>query len=469
MSQTEVSAAADLWSRLIETFSAQIPEQTLTTWIRPLLPQKLEGNQLFLQVPSNFHREWIEGHYVRELEFSLRELCGEEIRLRLVVVAKKEKPQLPAGVALPREETPARIAAQAISSAEFDSRLNPRYSFDTFVEGDSNSFARATCVAVADHSRKTLWNPLLIYGGTGLGKTHLLQAVGNQVLRKNRSLRVLYVSSEKFTQDFIHALQHRTTADFSHTYRSIDMLLVDDIQFFAAKERTQVEFFHAFNTLYQNGKRIVLTSDRPVTELAGFDERLISRFASGLVTNINPPDYEMRVAILLRRAEEDGFQLANDVADLIATHITANVRELEGAYITLVARCQLLRLPATVDLAREIIRDKTGHVAGHPPVEKIQDAVAEFYHLPVESLRGKSRKKEIVLARMVAMTLMTELTSHSLKTIGSFFGGRDHSTVIHARDTINALRTSKDQAILDAFQTLERKLSLSTQSRINGG
>jgi chromosomal replication initiator protein len=276
-------------------------------------------------------------------------------------------------------------------------------------------------------------------------------------------MKVLYVTSEKFTQEFIQSVRNRATTDFSDYYRSIDVLLLDDVQFFTGKERTQFEFFHCFNTLYQNGKRIVITSDRPVSELSGFDARLTSRFGSGLVTNIDPPDYETRMAILQKRAEEDNFPLSIEIADLISTHISNNIRELEGAYVTMVAKCQLSRIPPTLELTREILRAKTGQLVGRLPVEKIQEVVATYFNVSVEALRGKSRKREIAYARMVAMTLMTEITNHSLKTIGSFFGGRDHSTVIHARDTMNELREQKDLTICEAFNTLERQLSISSK------
>jgi chromosomal replication initiator protein len=454
MPNNDLSAATELWTALLEAFKARIPEQSFTTWIQPLLPQRLENNALVLAVPSQFHREWIEGHYIRNLEVALKELRGEEISVRLHVQARKPECSAPP---LPRVR---EKAEEPVS--DFDSHLNPRYQFENFVEGDSNSFARAACQAVADVSHRCPWNPLLVYGGTGLGKTHLLQAIGNKVVGRSKNFRVLYASSERFTQDFIQSVQTRHTTDFSHRYRSIDLLLVDDIQFFAAKERTQIEFFHAFNTLYQNGKRIVLTSDRPVSELAGFDKRLISRFDSGLVTNIDPPDYETRVAILMNRAEQDRFPLTREVADLLAATITSNVRELEGSYVTLAARCQLMRVPATLDLCREVLRARSGGNACRPPAEKIINVVAEFFHVTPEALRSKSRKKELVFVRMMAMTLMTELTSLSLKAIGESFGGRDHSTVIHARDTIQERRAAGDGEVLEALQQLNQKLALFT-------
>jgi len=457
MEQVDISIAADLWSQLLAALKIRIPEQSFATWIQPLSPLRYENNFLWLAAPSQFHREWIEGHFSKGLEAALREILNDEAaRVKLAVLPRaSESPPLPSPVA-------SVVERHEKSEKSFDSHLNPRYQFDNFIEGNSNSFARAACLAVADVSRACPWNPLLIYGGTGLGKTHLLQAIGNRVVVKNKHYRVLYVSSERFTQDFIQSVRTSRTSDFTERYRSIDLLLVDDIQFFAAKERTQTEFFHAFNTLYQNGKRVVLTSDRPVTELAGFDERLISRFASGFVTNIDPPDYETRVAILQRRAEQDGFPLTNDIANLLATHITGNVRDLEGAYVTLTGRCQLMRVPPTSDLAREVIRSRTGQAAGRPPAEKILDVVADHFKMTRDVIKGKSRKKELVFARMMAMTLMTEYTSLSLKAIGEQFSNRDHSTVIHARDTILERKKLIDSNVTECWNTLVQKLSLFT-------
>ncbi|HEY3295482.1 MAG TPA: chromosomal replication initiator protein DnaA [bacterium] len=454
MTSFDYSSATELWAALLDAFKSQIPDQSFVTWIQPLVPQKLESNALVLAVPSQFHREWIEGHYIRNLETALRKVSGEGIRLKLYVQPHKGEVTAPA---MPRVHSPSETVSE-----EIETFLNPRYQFENFIEGDSNSFARAACMAVADVAHRSPWNPLLIYGGTGLGKTHLLQAIGNRVLAKYKTHRVLYVSAERFTADFIQSVQSRQTTDFSHRYRSIDLLLVDDVQFFAAKERTQIEFFHSFNTLYQNGKRIVMTSDRPVSDMAGFDQRLISRFDSGLVTNIDPPDYETRVAILRTKAEQDHFPLTRDVADFLASHVTSNIRDLEGAYVTLAARCQLMRVPPVLDLAREVLRCRSGQNGMRPPTEKIISAVAEHFRVTPEALRGKSRKKELVFARMIGIMLMTEHTALSLKAIGEAFGGRDHSTVIHARDTIHDRRVAQDPEVLNALRTLSQTLAVST-------
>jgi len=451
MAQADRSSAAELWSELVAAFKSQIPEQSFTTWIQPLVPQQIEDNSLLLAAPSQFHREWIEGHYTRSMELLLKELRGEPLRLKLRVVSVPREHGAPPIHRVHPEDAPV--------GNHHETHLSTRYQFDNFVEGDSNSFARAACLAVSDTGHRCPWNPLLIYGGTGLGKTHLLQAIGNRAVARDKTCRALYVSSERFTQDFIQSVQTRQTTDFSHRYRSIDLLLVDDVQFFAAKERTQIEFFHAFNTLYQNGKRIVLTSDRPVSELADFDKRLISRFDSGLVTNIDPPDYETRVAILRNLAQANSFPLTREVADTLASRVATNVRDLEGAYVTLAARCQLKRLPPTVELALEVLRSRAGQSAVQPPAERIITVVADYFHVSPEALRSKSRKKDVVFFRMIAMMLMTELTSLSLKAIGELFGGRDHSTVIHARDTIADRRSQGDEQVLHAIRDLQNRLT----------
>jgi chromosomal replication initiator protein len=469
MAAIDFPPAADLWTSIMSAVAPSVSETTFSSWIETLKPEKLEDRVLTLLAPSKFHREFVEEHFVAGLEAVAQENTGEPVRVRIRVQGGGEIPRqrnlrfnTSVPVNVPKEENARDPHAVSAVDVAAQSNLNPRYRFENFVEGDCNSFARAACLAISDLSRPTLWNPLLIYGGTGLGKTHLLQSIGNRVLsvRRNDGIRVRYVSSERFTQDFIQSVRTQQGADFAEKYRTVDLLLVDDIQFFATKERTQTEFFHAFNALHQSGRRIVMTSDRPVHELAGFDERLISRFDSGLVTNVNPPTYETRLAILQDRAKLEKFPLPLDVADLLSTHITSNVRELEGAFAALVAHCQFGRVPATLELAQRVIQEKTGKRTGRPPVELIQQTVADYFKLSQDALRGKSRKKEIAHARMIAMYLMTELTEHSLKTIGGFFGGRDHSTVIHARDTIAGQRKTDEVQTVSALSDLERRLAL---------
>lgn len=473
MASVATPPAAELWTSIMSAVAPSVSETTFSSWIETLRPEKLEDRVLTLLAPSKFHREFVEEHFVPGLEAVAQENTGEAVRVRIRVdgggeIPRQRNMRFTTPIPAPTAETngtnghPAKSAESAAQS-----NLNPRYRFENFVEGDCNSFARAACLAISDLSRPTLWNPLLIYGGTGLGKTHLLQSIGNRVLsvRRNDGIRVRYVSSERFTQDFIQSVRSQQGSEFADKYRNVDLLLVDDIQFFATKERTQTEFFHAFNALHQSGRRIVMTSDRPVHELTGFDDRLVSRFDSGLVTNVNPPTYETRLAILQDRAKLEKFPLPVDVADLLSTHITSNVRELEGAFAALVAHCQFGRVPATLELAQRVIQEKTGKRTGRPPVELIQQVVAEYFKISQDALRAKTRKKEIAYARMIAMYLMTELTEHSLKTIGGFFGGRDHSTVIHARDTISEQRKLDEVQTVSALNDLERRLSLGPQMR----
>lgn len=459
MPESQSWVLESLWPDFMKGIAALLPEQSFRTWIQPIRPERLDGNILILHVPTQFHLEWIESHYAEQIRQLLAKLTGRELTLSFIVEPK------PGGCPEREPSTlPPRVRPRTIHApVPDDSELNPRYVFDNFVEGDGNSFARAACLAIAEAPGKTPWNPLLIYGDTGLGKTHLLQAIGNFASAHKKVRRVRYVSSEKYTHEFIHSVKNNRSTDFSKLYRSAELLLVDDIQFFAAKERTQVEFFHTFNSLYQAGKQIVLSSDRPVHELDGIDSRLISRFQSGLITQISPLDFETRVAILERRGEEEGIPLPPEIAQFLATHITNNIRELEGALVTLLARATFFNTDATLELAQDVLREKTGRSVTKPPIERIQELVAQHFGLAVEALRGKSRKHEIALARMLAMALCTHLTNHSLKHIGHLFGGRDHSTVIHARNTILRLK-EEDTFIKESYATLLRQLDQSTPS-----
>jgi chromosomal replication initiator protein len=344
---------------------------------------------------------------------------------------------------------------------DFESHLNERYTFNNFVEGSNNQFARAASLAVAKSPGKTTFNPLVIYGGVGLGKTHLIQAVGNSMKMDKLAKRVLYVSSEKFTVEFIDAIQHNRLKEFSGGYRNVDVLLMDDIQFFTGKERTQEEFFHTFNTLYQSGKQIVLTSDRPPKELKGIEERLISRFQWGLVVDIQPPDLETRIAILQKKAEENLLTLPQEIIELFATNITSNIRELEGSLIRLLAKSSLQGKDVTLELAKGVLKDLSLGVKRSLTIEEIQRLVCDHYKIPEDLIRAKNRKKEIALARQISMYLAKKMTTHSLKTIGLHFGGRDHSTVIHALKTVEELR-KKDKKTKEELAALERKIELAS-------
>jgi chromosomal replication initiator protein len=319
----------------------------------------------------------------------------------------------------------------------FQTHLNPRYTFENFIKGDSNQLARAAASAVSNNPGGTSFNPLVIYGGTGLGKTHLIQAIGNYAIANGKAKRVIYVSSEKFTVEFVDAIQSDRTNDFINFYRSMDVLIVDDIQFFAGKEKTQDSFFHTFNELHQIGKQIVLSSDRPPKELKGLDDRLLSRFQWGLTADIQPPDLETRIAILRKKSDGDGIDIPQDVVECIATNVTSNIRELEGCLISLLAKASLEGREINVELARDVVQMVVGDVRSPITIETIQRTVCDYFNIPEDLIRAKTRKQEIVNARQIAMFLAKDLTNSSLKTIGLHFGGRDHSTVIHAYQSVD--------------------------------
>ena len=303
-------------------------------------------------------------------------------------------------------------------------------------KGDCNRLARSASMAIAQQPGATSFNPFLIYGGVGLGKTHLIQAIGNYVLANNSNKRVRYISSERFTTEFVQAIQNNRVSDFSLFYRQIDLLIVDDVQFFGGKEKTQEEFFHIFNTLHQSGKQIILSSDRPPRDIEGIEERLLSRFQWGLSADVQAPEFETRVAILQRRAEDDGIQVGADVVEFIAHHIKSNIRELEGALIRLLAHATLRMQEIDLSMAKEVLRDLIKDTRVNMTIDEIQRVACEYFNISEDLIRGKTRKREVVQARQVAMYFSKQLTQHSLKTIGLHFGGRDHSTVIHANQSV---------------------------------
>jgi len=339
-------------------------------------------------------------------------------------------------------QTPAQVELHWECTA---SLFYPCYTVDTFVVGKSNQFAHAASLAVAESPGTTGFNPLLIYAGVGLGKTHILQAIAQYCLSRGKAKKVNYVSSEKFTNDFISSIQNNNTVEFNRVYRSSDVLLVDDVHFFIGKESTQEAFFHTFNTLHQNGKQIVLTSDRPPRELKGLEERLISRFQWGLVTDIQPPDYETRVAILRKKAEIEDIQLPDEVIFFIAKNITSNIRELEGALIRLLAYSSITGDDISLDLTSKVLKDIIKSSSKNINIESIQSEVSNFYNIPIDLIIGKTRRKEVVTARQVAMYLAKILTNSSLKTIGLHFGGRDHSTVIHSYQLVEQRKKTDKQ------------------------
>ena len=447
------SAANEAWSRCLSLIKENINDQSFSTWFKPTKATELQSSTLTIQLPSHFYYEWLEDHYSDLINQAVKQVLGDGGKLNYSVAVKHEDHAM---------QLPSINKRRNNNGATNDNAtLNKKYTFDSFVEGSSNQFAKAAALAVSEAPGKTSFNPLVIYGGVGLGKTHLIQAIGNFSLREGTVKRVLYVSSEKFTIEFINSIQNNKSTEFSKIYRNVDLLLVDDIQFFFNNERTQEEFFHTFNTLHQNGKQIVLSSDRPPKDITGIEERLLSRFQWGLVADIQSPDLETRIAILQKKAEENGIELPGEVVQLIAYNVTSNIRELEGCLIRLLAHSSLTGNDIDVQLAKRVLKDVISQKKKHITIEDIQKIVSEYYHIPDDLLRAKTRKKEVALVRQIAMYIAKNLTKHSLKTIGLHFGGRDHSTVIHAVSTIESY-AKEDQSIYEDIQNITQKIELSS-------
>jgi chromosomal replication initiator protein len=424
--------ASDLWSRILEAARAGLPEQSYRTWFSGTQAVALGEDSLLVEAPSDFHVEWLEDKYGARLAELAHRIVGRPLRLdfRCGRAGTSGLPALEFPPS-PQAGPPERLAPAAPSGPR--SALNERYTFDRFVVGNNNQLAAAACRAVAEKPAR-MYNPLFLYGGVGLGKTHLIHAIGNQIHETEGAARVVYVTSEHFTNELITSIQEGTTADFRRRYRQMDLLLVDDVHFLEGKERTQEEFFHTFNALYDAQKQIVLTSDRPPKEIPGLEERLVSRFEWGLVADLKPPDYETRVAILRKKADDDRIALDDEVISFIAHSCTASVRELEGAVIKLLAYSSLKNQEVTVALARTALTGMLRDDHGVPRLtpERIREVVARRWSVRPEALSSKRRTKDLTVPRQVAMYLIKEILDTPLVRIGQVFGGRDHSTVIHS-------------------------------------
>ncbi|MGC9362991.1 MAG: chromosomal replication initiator protein DnaA [Fidelibacterota bacterium] len=450
-----------IWGRCLDLIRGRVPPQTFNTWFQPIRAISLSDNTIFLQVPNKFFFDWLDSHYKELIQGSLKEITGNGLNAKYTILLSDAE----MGEGGESENDRAAATEKITESREArtgmlerGTRINENYVFDNFVEGKSNQFAKAASIAVANSPGKTSFNPLVIYGGTGLGKTHLLQAIGNHALTTGNACKVVYVSSDTFTLDFIAAVQKNKTTDFVRYYRGVDMLLLDDIQFFQNKEQTQEQFFHIFNDLFQHKKQIVLTTDRPPLELKGLQERLLSRFQSSLTVDIQPPDLETRIAILNKKAQDDKLDLPFEVIEYIAQNVKSNIRELEGLLIRLLAYSSLMKVDVDILLARKVLRE-TGTIEKRSilSIEDIQKSVGEVYSVNLDSLVGKSRTKEVAEARMVAMYLAREYTNLSLKTIGIYFGGRDHSTVVHACKSVED-RCEKDEQFSQFIGNIKEKL-----------
>lgn len=444
----------DLWEQVLEEVQERVSKPSFETWLKATQAVRLENNTLIISVPNEFSRDWLSNQYASIIRDVLKSIMGTSVGVQFVTTANAP---------LPEKEEPKQVQLLPIDHEEPDllpkSLLNPRYTFDTFVIGSNNRFAHAASLAVAEAPAKA-YNPLFIYGGVGLGKTHLMHAIGHYVLEHNENRKVVYLSSEKFTNEFINAIRDNKTDRFRNKYRSVDILLIDDIQFLAGKEQTQEEFFHTFNSLHEENKQIIISSDRPPKEIPNLEDRMRSRFEWGLITDVQPPDYETRIAILRKKAIADALDVSSEVLAFIADRISTNIRELEGALIRVMAYSALMNQPVTTELAAEALKDIIPQgrlrVIGIPD---IQQAVSQYYRLRVEDLKSKKRTKSIAFPRQIAMYLSRELTDHSLPKIGEDFGGRDHTTVIHAYDKITkALQVDADlkQAIEEIQKRMER-------------
>ncbi|EKP94764.1 chromosomal replication initiator protein DnaA [Thermaerobacter subterraneus] len=431
---------AEVWAEALQLIERQLTRPSYEAWLRNTRPLSLEDGRLVLAVPNQFARDWVLERCSTAIVDSLRRVLGHDVRLEVVV---EPQPAPAAGQVAATSEaalapgTPAGPAADAGSSWRTLSQpLNPKYTFETFVTGSGNRLAHAAALAVAEAPART-YNPLFIYGGVGLGKTHLMQAVAHHVLRKHGS-RVAYVSCETFTNEMINAIRDGKTLEFRNRYRNVDVLLVDDIQFLAGKESTQEEFFHTFNALHEANRQIVISSDRPPKEIPTLEERLRSRFEWGLISDIQPPDFETRVAILRKKAQLEKLRVPDDVIAFIAERIDTNIRELEGALIRLVAFASLTNHEIDLDLAAEVLKDILPPPrANKVTIARIQEVVAEYYGVKVRDLKARRRTRAIAFPRQVAMYLCRELTEASLPRIGEEFGGRDHTTVLHAYEKIS--------------------------------
>ncbi|MDE0805917.1 MAG: chromosomal replication initiator protein DnaA [Longimicrobiales bacterium] len=425
--------AEELWSKVLENARTQIQGQTYRTWLADTSAKSLTDSGLIVEVASQFHVEWISEKYGKVLTEVAQGVVGRTLTLQF----HPRSPSSPLAILEPEpEEMPSLFSPQNLNSSPSGKpALNEKYLFSRFVVGNDNQLASAACKAVASNPSR-MYNPLFLYGGVGLGKTHLMHAIGNEVLSNNRLAKVAYVTTEKFTNELIMAIRDGSTANFRARYREKDLLLVDDVQFLKGKERTQEEFFHTFNTLYDAHKQVVLTSDRPPKEIPGLEERLISRFAWGLVTDIMPPDYETRLAILKKKSEDEGLDLDEGVSDFIARSCTSSIRELEGALIKLMAFASVANKSISVDLARTALRGTFGYGPGSAggllTPEMIRQTVALRWRVSEEALASKRRSKDLAVPRQVAMYLIKTLLDYPLVAIGRVFGDRDHSTVIHS-------------------------------------
>lgn len=449
-----------LWQQCAERLQSELPLQQFNTWIRPL-QSKLEGDTLTLFAPNIYSVDWVRDKYLKTINHYLETLCDEKIPNVILKVGEAAPAQRNSTTSkrtpVTKRKAPNFGSSSTDTDVPFESNIHPEYTFDNFVEGKSNQLARAAAIQVAENPGG-VYNPLFVYGGTGLGKTHLLHAVGNGIMAHKKGAKVFYIRAERFVQDMVNSIRNSSTNEFKRYYRSVDALLIDDIHFFANKKGSQEEFFHTFNALLEGNQQIIMTSDLYPKEIDGVEDRLKSRFGWGLTIAIEPPELETRVAILMRKADERGLNMPHEVAFFIAKRLRSNVRELEGALNRVVANVQLTGRPITIDFVREALRDLIAAQEKLVTIDNIQKTVAEYYNIKLADILSKRRSRSVARPRQLAMALAKELTNHSLPEIGDAFGGRDHTTVLHACRKIQELKDAQHD-IKEDYRNLIRTLS----------
>ena len=468
-----------VWENCLAFIKDNIQSQAYKTWFEPIVPKKLSDNSLSIQVPSKFFYEWLEEHYVKILKTALIKELGKDARLIYIIKMENSfgnripfTEKIPSAnrsslktqnVDAPLESNESGLKnpfiIPGIRNLHIESQLNPNYSFDNFLEGDSNRLARSAGIAVSSKPGGTSFNPLMIFGGVGLGKTHLAHAIGVDIKDRYPETTVLYISAEKFTQQYIESVKKNNRNDFIHFYQVIDVLIVDDVQFLSGKSGTQDVFFHIFNHLHQNGKQVILTSDKAPVDMQDIEQRLLSRFKWGLSAELQPPDFETRVSILKNKLYRDGVSMHDDIIAYVAKNIKTNIRELEGAVISLIAQSSFNKVEINVDLAKEVINQFVKNTKKEVSIEYIQKVVSEYFQMEISTLQSKTRKRHIVQARQLAMYFAKKYTKASLASIGNQIGKRDHATVLHACKTVDNLSFT-DKQFRKYVEDLNQKLSL---------
>lgn len=452
-----------VWRNCLRAIKKNINAQSYKTWFEPIKPVKLDNDVLTIMVPNKFFYEWLEEHYVNLLKSTIRQELGENARLEYQILVT-QNPNSTQGTPLSPSNVPSTqiknpMVIPGIKKVRIDANLITHYTFDTYVEGDCNRLARTGALAVAKKPEGNSFNPLFIYGDTGLGKTHLIHAVGNEVKNRYPDKAVLYTTMEHFANQFIESVKNNSINEFINFYYLIDVLLVDDIHILAGKQKTQDIFFHIFNQLHQAGKLIIMTSDRSPKDLTDIEDRLLSRFKWGLTADLQAPDYETRMAIAERKLNKEGIEFPQDVVEFISYNIKKNIRELEGVLIRVIAQSSFNRREIDIELAREVVKNFVSEISKEVTMEYIVELVAKHYGLTPDKLQGKSRKRQIVMARQLSMYFSKSYTNKSLKTIGESFGGRDHSTVIYSCKAVQDLLDT-DTVFKDSVTALEQQIKL---------